>query len=102
MLIEKELMSITAVAGTPAPKLLVTEAMLVMGPVEQPLPIREVTVQVTGLAQADAKLPTFQVNVFPEKVPPHVLVKLLKQAGKGSVTTTVFSVPRFHTVRFRK
>jgi hypothetical protein len=84
--------------GTPGPKLLVTAAVLVMGPVGQPQPTVELIVQVAGLAQAEAKFPTFQVKVFPEKLPQE-LVSPLKQAGNGSVTTTLFSGVKFQTVR---
>ena len=97
----KELMPITAEPGTPGPRLLVTAAVLVMGPVGQAQLIVELIVQVAGLAQAEAKFPTFQVKVFPEKLPQE-LVSPVKQAGKGSVTTTLFSGVRFQTVRFLK
>ena len=97
---EKELISITAVPGTPVPRLLVTAAVLVMGPVGQAQLMVEETVQLTGLAQAE-KLPAFQVRVLPEKLPQE-LVRLVRQEGKGSVTTTLFSEPIFQTVRFLK
>jgi hypothetical protein len=90
--IEKELMSITAVAGAPVPKLLVTAAVLVMGPVGQVQLMTDETVQVAGFAQT-GKFPAFQVKVLPEKLP-HELVRPVKQAGNGSVTTTLSSAPR--------
>ena len=89
----KEEILITAVLGAPAPRLLVTLAMLVMGPVGQAQLMLEVTVQVTGVAQAEAKLPTFQVKLLPEKLP-QALERPVKQEGKLSVTVTLFSAAR--------
>ena len=87
----KEVMPMTAIPGTPGPRLLVTVAVFVMGPVGQAQLMVEETVQVAGLAQA-AKLPAFQVKVLPEKLPQE-LVSPVRQPGKGSVTTTLFSDP---------
>ena len=65
----KEVMLTVAEPGTPGPKELVTAAVLVMGPVGHPQVICVVTVHVTGFAQAEAKFPTPQVSVFPDRVP---------------------------------
>lgn len=89
----KEPTLIMAVLGAPAPKLLVILAMLVMGPAGQVQLMLEVTLQVTGVAQAEAKLPTFQVKLLPAKLP-QALLSPVKQEGKVSVTTTLFSAPR--------
>ncbi len=86
-------MPITAMPGTPGPKLLVTAAVLVMGPVGQAQLMVEETVQVRGLAQA-AKFPAFQVMMFPAKAAPQVELSPVRQPGKGSVTTTLFSATR--------
>src|SRR5579871_238571 len=85
--------SMMAVLGAPAPRLLVILAILVMGPVGQVQLMLEVTLQVTGVAQAEAKLPTFQVKLLPEKLP-QALESPVRHEGKLSVTTTLFSAPR--------
>jgi hypothetical protein len=88
----KEEMSMIAVLGAPAPALLVTFAMFVMGPVGQVQLILEVMEQVTGGEQAELKLPTFQVKLLPEKLPQ--LELFVRQEGKVSVTVTPLSAPR--------
>lgn len=85
--------SMMAVLGAPAPKLLVTLAIFVMGPAGQVQLMLEVILQVTGAAQADAKFPTFQVKLLPEKLP-QGLLNPVRQAGKESVTVTPVSAWR--------
>ena len=83
----------TALLGMPAPKLLVTAAVLVMGPAGQAQLILEVTVQVTGFEQAEAKFPTFQVTELPVTFA-QGLAFPVRQAGSWSVTITLFSAAR--------
>ncbi len=83
--------------GIPAPRLLVTEAVLVKTPAGQPHPTLAVIVQLTGFAQA-VKLPAFQLTELPATVPQE-LVTFVMQAGTGSVTITLFSGTRLQTVK---
>ena len=82
------------VLGALAPRLLVTAAVLVMGPAGQLQLICEVIVQVVGFAQPDEKFPTFQLTELPETFAPQLVVMPVRQEGRVSVTITLFSAPR--------